>query len=69
MARKPQGLGRMSEDEIDIILKDLPWQPSYSHNLFKRVIKRMYKKLTLEQFFDEFAQYLVVLSRQEKNKT
>lgn len=53
----------MDKDEIDTILKDLSWQPSYSHNLFKRVIKRMYEKLPLEQFFDEFAQYLVVLSR------
>ena len=52
----------MSKDTIDVLLKDLPWSPSYSHNLFKRVIKRMYKKLPLEQFFDEFAQYLVVLS-------
>ncbi len=53
----------MSEDEIDGMLKDLPWSPSYSHNLFKRVIKKMYERLSLEQFFDEFAQYLVVLSR------
>ena len=58
----------MSKDEIDNILKDLPWSPSYSHNLFKRVIKKMYEKLPLEQFFDEFAQYLVVLSR-EPQKT
>lgn len=56
----------MSEDEVDDLLKDLPWSPSYSHNLFKRVIKKMYNKLTLEQFFDEFAQYLVVLSNSPK---
>lgn len=53
----------MSKDEIDDLLEGLDWSPSYNHNLFKRVIKKMYKKLTLEQFFDEFAQYLVVLSR------
>ena len=45
----------MSKDEIDNLLKDLPWSPSYSHNLFKRVIKKMYEKLPLEKFFDEFA--------------
>lgn len=58
----------MSEDELDNMLKDLPWSPSYSHNLFKRVIKKMYNKLTLEQFFDEFAQYLVVLSKPRENR-
>lgn len=54
----------MSKDtEMNGLLKDLSGRPSYSHNLFKRVIKKKYEGLPLEQFFDEFAQYLVVLSR------
>lgn len=47
------------EDSIDFLLKDLGSTPSYSHNLFKKVIKKMHKKLPLTQFFDEFAAYLV----------
>lgn len=55
-------------DDVDNMLKDLDCSPSYSHNLFKKVIKNMYKRLPLEQFFDEFAQYLVVLSNPETHK-
>ena len=44
---------------IEELLKDLSMMPSYTHNVYKRVIKRMYEKLPPEQFFDEFAMYLV----------
>lgn len=56
----------MDNKEIEELIKDLPMMPSYTHNMFKRVIKKMYKKLPIEQFFDEFAMYLVTVTNPNK---
>ena len=46
-------------ERIEELLKDLDMMPSYTHNMFRRVIEKMYKKLPPEQFYNEFAMYLV----------
>lgn len=54
---------KKQEDEvIEELLRDLPIEPSRTHHMFKRVIKRMYEKLPRKQFFDEFAMYLVTVT-------
>lgn len=53
-------------EAIDIILKDLEDQPSKTHNLFKRVLLKVYeqKDKDLNRFIDECAAYLVSITAQ-----
>lgn len=58
------------EDVIDEILrKDLTTKPSRAHNMFKRVIKKIYKEREKqpERFFNECASYLVSITARQRH--
>lgn len=60
----------MSKDKcncMDELLKDLPIQPSRVHNMFKRVMKKLYdqREGQIDRFLDECAAYLVSITNRQ----
>ena len=60
---------REMDDNLDFLLRDLETKPSRTHNLFKRVLKKIYeeRKENPERFFDECAAYLVSITARARD--